>query len=149
MEGSQRNIRPDLPREIILDLLPAYASGEASAATRALVEAHLARDPELARLLGEARSLPKLAPSLPPEMELRSLKRTRGLLRWRQWWFAGAITFTALSLTSEIEFGARRITSFRLLIFDYPLEFGICLMLAVACWTAYVALRRRLRAGAL
>src|ERR1051325_8131709 len=40
---------PELPREVLLDLLPAYASGEASAATRALVAAHPATDPEPAR----------------------------------------------------------------------------------------------------
>jgi hypothetical protein len=149
MNGSERKDGLDLPREVILDLLPTYASGEASATTRAIVEEHLARDPDLARHLEDAKALPKLAPSLPPELELRSLKRTRGLLRLRQWLFAGAITFTAFSLTSKVEFGARRITKFRLLIFDYPLEFGVCLALAVACWIAFVALRRRLGARAL
>ena len=59
---------PELPREVLLDLLPAYASGEASAATRALVEAHLAKDPELARRLREASALPRAGAGLPAEL---------------------------------------------------------------------------------
>ena len=148
MNENERNTGTDLPREVLLDLLPAYASGEASGATRALVEAHLARDPELARRLDEAKALPRLAPALPPELEMRALRRTRGALGVQRWLFALAITFTALSLTSEIDFHDGRITRFGLVIFDYPLQFGICLVLALALWIAYVAVRRRLRVSA-
>ena len=35
-----------LEREVIIDLLPAYFSGEASAATRMLVEDYFREDPE-------------------------------------------------------------------------------------------------------
>ena len=38
----------NVTREIILDLLPVYLSGEASPATRSLVEEYMKRDPELA-----------------------------------------------------------------------------------------------------
>jgi anti-sigma factor RsiW len=139
---------PELPREVLLDLLPAYASGEASAATRALVEAHLAKDPELARRLREASALPRAGAGLPAELELRALRRTRGALSVQRWLFGLATTFTALSLTSRIEFGDGGIKRFSLLIFDYPYPFGICLALAVAFWIAYVAVRRRLEAAA-
>ena len=47
--------------------------------------------------------------------------------------------------TTQIEFQDHRITKFRLLIFDYPREFGVCLALALAFWIAYHALRGRLR----
>src|SRR5439155_26180482 len=122
MNDNERSAGPDLPREVLLDLLPAYASGEASAATRALVEAHLAQDPDLARRLNEARALPRLGAQLPAELELRALRRTRAALSLQRWLFGLAITFTALSLTSEIQFHAGRITRFRLLILDYPRE---------------------------
>src|SRR5258706_14844259 len=147
MNENEQSVGPDLPREVLLDLLPAYASGEASAATRVLVEAHLARDPELARRLNEARALPKLGAQPPAELELRALRRTRSALLLQRWLFGLAITFTALSLTSEIDFHAGRLTRFRLLILDYPQQFGVCLALAVACWAAYHALRRRLWTG--
>ena len=45
MEGTDMNVT----LEIILDLLPAYLSGEASPATRSLVEDYMKQDPELAR----------------------------------------------------------------------------------------------------
>ena len=38
----------EITRNVILDLLPLYVAGEVSADTRALVEAYLANDPELA-----------------------------------------------------------------------------------------------------
>ena len=37
-------------RDVIMDLLPLYLSDEASSDSRALVEEHLDKDPELARL---------------------------------------------------------------------------------------------------
>ena len=137
--------RVDVPREVLLDLLPVYASGEASAATRALMEAHLAKDADLARRLHEARALPRLAAVLPPELELRALRRTRGALALQRWLFGFAIMFTALTLTTEIGFHDHRITKFRLLIFDYPRELGACLALGLAFWIAYHALRGRMR----
>lgn len=148
MNEIERSAGPDLPREVLLDLLPVYASGEASAATRALVEAYLAKDDELARRLREARALPKLAPALPPDLELRALRRTRGALSLQRWLFSLAIAFTALSLTTEVDFHDHRITKFRLVIFDYPRELGVCLALAIAFWIAYRTVRGRMRGGA-
>jgi putative zinc finger protein len=145
MNDHEGATRVDVPREILLDLLPVYASGEASAATRALVEAHLAKDPELVRRLQDSNALPRLAPVLPPELELRALRRTRGALALQRWLFGLAITFTALTFTTEIGFHDHRITKFRLLIFDYPREFGVCLVLALGFWIAYHVLRGRLR----
>jgi anti-sigma factor RsiW len=145
MNDAREAARPDVPRDVLLDLLPIYAAGEASAATRALVEAHLAKDADLAQRLREARALPKLAPALPPELELRALRRTRGALALQRWLFGLAIVFTSLTFTSRIEFRGLRITSFRLLILDYPREFGACLVVALAFWIAYHVLRGRLR----
>ncbi len=137
--------RVDIPREVVLDLLPVYASGEASAATRALVEAHLANDADLARRLHEAQALPQLAPGLPPELELRALRRARGALALQRWLFGLAIAFTALIFTTRIHFHDYRVTELRPLIFDYPREFSVCLALGLAFWTAYHLLRGRLR----
>ena len=141
----------NVTREVILDLMPLYASGEASQATRDLVDEYLKTDPELAervRALGP-QGFPRDAPALPPELELRSLGRTRRLLSLQRWLFALAITFTALSLTSEITFHGGGIRQFRLLIIDYPLQFGTCLAVAIGCWAGYHAVRRRLRTTAL
>jgi anti-sigma factor RsiW len=54
----------NVTREVILDLLPAYLSGEASPATRTLVEEHIKQDAELAQRLRllMADNLAKAAP---------------------------------------------------------------------------------------
>jgi hypothetical protein len=57
-------------REVILDLLPVYLSGEASPATRALDEEFMKQDAELAQRirLQWAENFAKIVPSaLPPE----------------------------------------------------------------------------------
>ena len=138
----------NITREVIMDLLPVYLAGEASLATRVLVEEFLAQDPELAQ---EVRSLKQTDPlkttllELPPELELRSLRRTRSLLSWQRWLFGLGIGFSAIALTSEFSFKEGRLREFHFLIQDYPSQFGMCLLLALACWIAYFVVRRRLR----
>lgn len=141
----------NVTREVIADLLPLYASGEASPATRVLVEAWLRDDPELRR---EAQALavapPTLAAPAPsPELELRSLHRTRRLLTRMRWSLAGAMFLTALTLTTEIHLKQGRLQSVRMLLFEHPVVFGMVLALAVAGWFHYFSLRRRLRYTAL
>ncbi len=142
----------NVTREVILDLLPVYLAGEASPATRALVEEYIKQDAELAqriRLL-LADDLAKAAPPvLPPELELRSLRRTRSLLGWQRWVFGLGIFFSAMSLSNEFSFEGGHLKEFRFLLRDYPAEFGICLALGLACWIAYFTIRRRLRTGAM
>ena len=138
----------NVTREVILDLLPVYLAGEASPATRALIEEYMQQDPELAQRirLQWADNLAKVAPSaLPPDLELRSLRRTRNLLGWQKWLFGLAICFSALSLTSEFSFHDGGFKEFHFLIQDFPAEFGTCVALAIVCWIGYFSMRRRLR----
>lgn len=58
-------------REVVMDLLPLYLSGEASADSRALIVAFLAQDPELAeRIRAEPQDLFRNAaqPQLPADL---------------------------------------------------------------------------------
>ena len=138
----------NVTREVILDLLPVYWAGEASPATRALVEEYMKQDAELAQKirLQMTENFAKIAPStLPPELELRSLRRTRALLGWQRWLFGFGITFTLLSLSNEFSFANGHFKEFHFLLRDYPLQFGICLTLGLACWIVYFFIRRRLR----
>jgi len=138
----------NITREVILDLLPVYLSGEASPATRALVEEFLKQDTELAQRirLQWTENFAKVSPSpLPPDLELRSLSRARKLLAFQRWLFALGITFTVISLSSEFSFTGGHLKEFHFLLRDYPLELGICAALGIACWTAYYFIRRRLR----
>lgn len=137
-----------VPREVIEDLLPVYLAGEASAATRMLVEEHLKRDPELADKVKREAALESLdgglAPS--PDVELRALGRTRRLLAWQRRLYGFGIGFTVLTFTSQMTIRRGRIEDFHFLIRDFPLAFGSAAVLALICWTAYFLLRRRLRA---
>lgn len=135
-------------REVILDLLPVYLAGEASPATRALVEQFIQQDPELAQRirLQWAEGLASAVPSaLPPDLELRSLRRTRSLLGWQKWLFGLGIFFSAFSLSFQFSYGDGRVTEFHFLLQDYPLQLGTCVTLGIACWVGYYWIRRRLR----
>ena len=138
----------NITREVILDLLPVYLAGEASPATRVLVEEFLKQDPDLAQRIrlqvteGLARAVPS---ELPPELELRTLNRTRKLLGWQRWLFGFGMWFTAMALALRISFDGGHLTEFRLLILDNPLPFGACLVVGLACWIAYFSIRRGLR----
>jgi predicted anti-sigma-YlaC factor YlaD len=138
----------NVTREVILDLLPVYFAGEASPATRALVEEYMEQDKELAQRIRVqwADNLAKITPAaLPPDLELRSLRRTRALLGWQRWLLALSITFTAIALTSQISFQEGRIKEFHFLMRDFPIQFGSFALLAIACWIGYYSIRRRLR----
>jgi anti-sigma factor RsiW len=138
----------NVSREVILDLLPLYVAGEASPASRALVEEYLRGDEELARrirVLGAEGFAPMAASDLPPELELRSLRRTRRLLGVQRWLFGFGITFIALSLSTTFSFRDGRLVDVHLFLRDYPLTLAILLVLGLGCWIAYYAIRRRLR----
>jgi hypothetical protein len=90
----------NVTRDVINDLWPLYATGEASADTRMLVEAFLRQDPEFARLLqgrGEERLLSRETPTLPPDREARALGRTKRLLHGWDWLMFLAILFSCFA----------------------------------------------------
>ncbi|MGI8508131.1 MAG: anti-sigma factor family protein [Gemmatimonadaceae bacterium] len=138
----------NVPRDVIVDLLPVYLSGDASPATRALVEEYLSRDAELAHRvrLQQTQDDASAAPvSLPPEIELRSLQRTRQLLRWQRRLFGFGIGFTILALSSGFSFREHHLSDFHFLMRDYPGVFAPIMALALICWIAYFTIVRRLR----
>ena len=137
----------NVTREVILDLLPVYLSGDGSPATRALVEEYLKQDEEFAgriRLQCAENFAAALPSSLPPDLELRVLRRTRALLGWQRWLFGFAIAFTALAFSNEWTFKSGRLREFHFLLRDYPAQLGTCFALGLVCWVAYFLIRRRL-----
>jgi anti-sigma factor RsiW len=140
----------NVAREVILDLLPLYIDGEASPASRLLVEEHLKHDPDLAeriRILGAEGFAPKAPSDLPPDLELQSLRRTRRLLGMQRWLFGLGITFLVLPLGMQFDFRNGQLADFHFLVAGYPFLFGPMLLVGLACWIAYFSLRRRLRAS--
>lgn len=73
-----------VPRNVILDLLPAYIAGEASEETRVLVEEYARNDVQIARLI-RAGTLKSEAISekraVPDDLEMKTIKRVRQSVR--------------------------------------------------------------------
>jgi hypothetical protein len=118
-------------RDVVSDLWPLYASGEASADTRALVDAFLASDPAFAASLRESGhvSLCALeAPALPPDHDLMTLDLTRRRLWGPGWMLFMAVLFSCFS-------GGRIVadTSFDV----SPKRFLITAGIAVAFWIVF------------
>ncbi len=140
-------------REVILDLIPIYLAGEASPATRALIDEYLRQDPELAQRVRSlsANNLTSIAqplssdPLLSSDIEVRALRRARALIGWQKWLFGLGITFTALSFSNEFSIENGHLREFHFLIRDYPTPFGAFATVALICWISYYAIRRRLR----
>jgi hypothetical protein len=76
----------EVTRDVILDLLPLYLDNDVSAETRALVEAYLETDPELANMAQRLvkTGLPKDIPiPLTKEDEMETFKETKRLMFMR------------------------------------------------------------------
>jgi anti-sigma factor RsiW len=141
----------NVTREVIVDLLPVYLSGEASPATRALVEEYVKQDAELAQRirLQQAENFSNaLSPALPAELELKTLRRTKTLLAWQKWLLGFGISFSATVFVNHSTFQNGRLTEFHFLLRN-PVDLGVCAAIALACWIAYFAIRRRLRTSKL
>ena len=99
----------NLEREVIVDLLPAYFSGEASAATRALVEGYFLQNPDFeksARSAGGAlESLKAAPPRLDSEREKLALERARLVTETRSSFFWLAVLSTLMLFLFRIQNG--------------------------------------------
>jgi hypothetical protein len=130
-------------RDVITDLLPIYESGEASADTQQLVQRFLDQDPDFSRLvsrLKQTRLNGKEA--LPaPEVEMKSLMRTKSLMRQQTSVWAVALFFTLAPFIFIFE--GTRITW--VLIRDAPVVGGAYLCTALILWIVYLVMRRRLK----
>ena len=87
----------NVTRDVVSDLWPVYESGEASADTKALVEAFLAQDAAFAATLRGSLRLPTMEVRMSPGSETFALKRTRDLVHGRGW--LRGVRLVALVLT--------------------------------------------------
>jgi len=133
----------NVTREIVKDLLPLYVAGEASADSRAAVEAALRDDQELSRLADAMRdgvpAMPVAAPR--PSQDRSALDRTKALIRRRTWFMALALFCTGLPLSFSFDGG----TLTFLLIRDAPGAGALCLAVGAVFWAAFAVTARRLR----
>jgi len=98
-----------LEREVIIDLLPAYFSGEASAATRRLVEDFFRENPDFEKSArssaGPLESLKAAPPRLDPEKEKLALERARLVTETRSSFFWLAVIGTLMLFLFRIQNG--------------------------------------------
>jgi hypothetical protein len=115
------------------------------------VDSYLREHPDIAERVRQASqdlshdpfgALPPAIP--PPDLELRSLRRTMRLLAWQHRLFALALWLTGISLMAVIslQHGHPHI---HFLMADYPAQLGACAQLGVTCWIYYFVIRYRLR----
>ncbi len=119
-------------RDVISDLWPLYAAGEASADTRALIEGFLREDPEFARTLDElGRECPPtpVVARLAPDTELRTLARLRQRLRLPIPLLMCAMIFSGFAFGSLISD-----TSFDV----SPRRFIVTALIAACFWAAFL-----------
>ena len=131
----------EVTRDIVIDLMPLYQSGEASPDTRAAIEEFLRRDPSLAKIAADDAAVGVPAGA---ELERRSVALTRATIQRRTWVMAIAILFTLLPFSFAFRGGA--VTFFMLR--DQP-QSAVLLLGAAGLWLRYASLTRSLRANGL
>jgi hypothetical protein len=132
----------NVTRDVIIDLLPLVLAGEGSADSKALVEAYLEQDPELARIArARAPRLPSEGAPPPPakEVEMKTLERTKRLLTWRSVAIGCGVFF---GLFPVVISSGRRVSWFPL---ESPMGAAISAGLALLFWAGFFWMRRRLR----
>jgi hypothetical protein len=100
----------NVTRDVMMDLLPAYFSGEASEDTRRLMEAYFRENPDFERIARRAASpLEALRAASPvaaeAEREKRDLQWVHEELFRRRLWFGLALVFTVAPLFSVFSKG--------------------------------------------
>ncbi len=133
-----------IPRNIILDLLPAFIAGEASEETRNLVEKYAQHDPEIARLIRSGRLEPaSISPkiSAPDALEMKTMKRVRRSIRLQMLYVAIGtasillIPLIAMMFTNEVNWNLFDFVVMGVLLFSTGLAY--VLISRVSDSTAY------------
>lgn len=131
-------------RDVVIDLLPVYLSGEGSADTGRLVEEFLQQDQELAeRVRGQWTKALSAGPpaAIPPDLELRSLKRVHVQI-WTQIVLFGVMVAALVALFAlKFTFGPGGMQESHA---HSLAPLGLLAVMAV-CGTAFLRLRLGLR----
>lgn len=95
-----------ITRDVISDLWPVYASGEATEDTRALVESFLADNPGCAAEFEALVALPAADAALAPDAEARAFVRTKELMRGGRWLHGVRLVAVVLTVLALVRFYA-------------------------------------------
>ena len=121
----------NITREVINDLWTVYATGEASADTRALVDEFLRQDPEFAGILrsrDEEGLLRQEIPKLSPDREAQALRKTKRLLHGWDWLLFFAMIFSGFAFGRIVSDTSWDVS---------PVNFIVMATIAAAFWIAF------------
>lgn len=121
-----------VPRNVILDLLPAYIAGEASEESRVLVEEYARKDVNIKELICsgnlESADIPTEV-TVPADLEMKTMKRIRSSIR-RQMWYVALTTasilmvpLVAMLFTTEVDWNLLDFIVMAILLFSTGLTF--------------------------
>jgi hypothetical protein len=128
-------------RDVIYDLLPAYAAGEASADTKRIVDDFLRDDVGLRTAVNDdAIELLRRPVLLDAGVGKRALDEMKRLIRRHTWFHALALVFTLVPFSIIIEGGVVQFLMLR----DSPRIAAVYWLLAAICWGGYYATMRKL-----
>ncbi len=133
-----------ITRDVVLDLLPVYLAGEATPDTRALVEEFLQQDADLAQRIREqwTKGLGSTPPtSLPPDLELRTLRRTHGMIWLQILLFGLMVAFLGLMMALKFTFGPNGLQE----VHTHSFAPWIFLVVGIGCGLAFLRIRLGMR----
>jgi hypothetical protein len=138
----------NITRNVIIDLLPVYLSGESSPDTKTLIEEFLRQNPEFSNQVEEQRRefsaqhhLLRAAGAPSADHELRTLALTRSWIERQKWSLGLALAFTLFPLS--FVFDGSHLTF--MLVRDQPIVAVISWSVAAVAWIQHFVTRRRLR----
>ena len=132
----------NVTKDVIADLLPLYEADEASADTRALVEAYLKEHPGALKAASVDAMLKAEPVSRPAREQRAALERTRSLLRLRTILFAVALG--ANLMTFSFSFSSDEGIAW-IMWRDAPGLGAILMAVSAVCWLAYFRVLNQLR----
>ena len=95
----------NIPRHLIIDLLPLYLADEVSDETRTVIEDYLETDPQLATLAEQAKNAPSLQEIPAPlnkETEMKAYEKGKKLMIQHNVFLALAVITTFLTIPGTI-----------------------------------------------
>lgn len=130
----------NLDEDVILDLLPLYFGGEASAASRRIVDAYFEAHPQFAKVVRAAQvNVPQVPGAASPNSGHAAIKRVKTQLKWRSILMAIAI-FCSISPFTFI-FDNQHVVYF--MWRDAPLTASVYAGVAALAWIAlWLSVRR-------
>jgi hypothetical protein len=131
-----------ISKNVINDLLPLYFSNECSTDTKQLIENYLKSNPDFEKEIKQfsRNPLPNTLPqTLEEEIEMKSLKKTRRLLKMRSYFMGFAIFFSLIPFSFLYTGG-----EFYWLFREAPTSAFVYAVIGIGFWISYFISNRNI-----